>query len=84
MFETHERILQILGESGHKEFSSEMIKKIIDRVEGEEVDKMHEEWLRETDPYAIREGEVVSWEDAAEDLSEIPYRESSREIEMER
>ena len=49
MFETHERILQKLNESGLKEFSPEMIKGIIDKVEGEEVDKMHAEWLRETE-----------------------------------
>ena len=40
MFETHERILQKLNESGLKEFSPEMIKGIIDKVEGEEVDKI--------------------------------------------
>ena len=61
MFDTHERIFQKLAESGHKEFSSEMIKGIIDEVESEEVDKIYEEWRRETEPYAIREGEVVSW-----------------------
>ena len=44
MFDTHERIFQKLAESGHKEFSTEMIKGIIDKVEGEEVDRMYEEW----------------------------------------
>lgn len=84
MFETHERILQMLGESGHKQFSAEMIKGIIDQVEGEEVDKMHDEWLRETESYTTRQGEVVSWEDAAEGLGELPYPQSSRETELER
>lgn len=84
MFETHERILQKLNESGLKEFSPDIIKGIIDKVEGEEVDKMHEEWLRETEPYAIRQGEVVSWEDAAEGLGEMPYPQHSRESELER
>ncbi len=84
MFETHERILQMLGESGLKEFSPEMIKGIIDKVEGEEVDKMHGEWLRETEPYTLREGEVVSWDDAAEGLGEMPNPQLSRESELER
>ena len=84
MFETHERILQKLNESGLKEFSPEMIKGIIDKVEGEEVDKMHGEWLRETEPYTIREGEVVSWEDAAEGLGEMPYHKLGRDNELER
>ncbi len=84
MFETHERILQKLNESGLKEFSPEMIKGIIDKVEGEEVDKMHGEWLRETEPYTTRQGEVVSWEDAAEGLGEMPYPQLSRESELER
>lgn len=84
MFDTHERILQKLAESGHKEFSAEMIKGIIDKVEGEEVDRMYEEWRRETEPYTIRQGEVVSWEDAAEGLGEMPYPQLSRESELER
>lgn len=84
MFETHERILQKLNESGLKEFSPEMIKGIIDKVEGEEVDKMHAEWLKETEPYTIRQGEVVSWENAAEGLGEMPYREPSQDRELER
>jgi hypothetical protein len=84
MFDTHERIFQKLAESGHKEFSAEMIKGIIDEVEGEEVDRMYTEWLRETEPYATREGEVVSWEDAAEGLGEMPYPELSRESGLER
>ena len=84
MFESHERILQKLNESGLKEFSPEMIKGIIDKVEGEEVDKMHGEWLRETEPYTIRQGEVVSWEDAADRLGEMPYPQLSRESELER
>ena len=76
--------MQKLNESGLKEFSPEMIKGIIDKVEGEEVDKMHGEWLRETEPYTIREGEVVSWEDAAEGLGEMPYHKLGRDNELER
>jgi len=85
MFESHERILQMLGESGHKEFSAEMIKGIIDKVEGEEVDKIYEEWRRETDPYATREAEPepVSWDDATEDLSGFPELEDNPDMEME-
>ena len=84
MFETHERILQKIDESGLKDFSAETIKGIIDKVEGEEVDKMHGEWLRETEPYTTHQGEVVSWEDAAEGLGEMPYPQLSRESELER
>lgn len=83
MFDTHERILQKLAESGHKEFSAEMIKGIIDKIEGEEVDRMYEEWRRETEPYTIREGEVVSWEDAAEDLGNFPELVANHDREME-
>ena len=71
MFETHERILQKLNESGLEQFSSEMIKGIITSVEHEEVDRMYEDCQRETEPYTVREGEVVSWEDAAEGLREV-------------
>ena len=45
---------------------------------------MHAEWLRETEPYTVRQGEVVSWEDAAEGLGEMPYPQLSRESELER
>ena len=85
MFDTHERILQKLTETGHKEFSPEMIKGIIDEVEGEEVDKIYEEWRRETDPYATREAELdpVSWEDATEDLGDFPELEDNHDMEME-
>jgi hypothetical protein len=85
MFDTHERIFQKLAESGHKEFSSEMIKGIIDEVESEEVDKIYEEWRRETEPYATRdaEPEPVSWEDATEDLGDFPELEDNHDREME-
>jgi hypothetical protein len=82
MFETHERILQELGQSGQKQFSAEMIKGIIDKVEGEEIDKMHAEWLRDTDPY--HEAAETSWEEATEDLGEIPYPELGQNTEIER
>ena len=85
MFDTHERIFQKLAESGHKEFSAEMIKGIIDKVEGEEVDRMYEEWRRETEPYATREAELdpVSWEDATEDLGDFPELAANHDMEME-
>lgn len=86
MFDTHERILQKITECGHKEFSAEMIKGIIDEVEGEEVDKIYEEWRRETEPYATREAEAVqptSWEEATKDLGDVPHREQSQDREME-
>ena len=85
MFDTHERIFQKLAESGHKEFSSEMIKGIIDEVESEEVDKIYEEWRRETEPYATREAELdpISWEDATEDLGDFPELEDNHDREME-
>ena len=104
MFETHERILQKIDESGLKDFSAETIKGIIDKVEGEEIDKMYAEWLREEEAHAKEraqwvadenaidriqrsqledESEPVSWEEAADDLGDIPQREPSREIELE-
>lgn len=85
MFDTHERILQKITECGHKEFSAEMIKGIIDEVEGEEVDKIYEEWRRETEPYATREAELdpVSWEDATEDLGDFPELKDNHDMEME-
>jgi len=84
MFETHERILQKINESGLEQFSSEMIKGIITSVEHEEIDRMYEDWQRETEPYTVREGEVVSWEDAAEGLGETPeLSRPSPEMEVE-
>ena len=85
MFDTHERILQKITESGQKEFSPDMIKGIIDEVEGEEVDKIYEEWRRETEPYATREAELdpISWEDATEDLGDFPELEDNQDREME-
>ncbi len=86
MFDTHERILLKLAETGQKQFSAEMVKEAMGKVENEEIDRMYEEWRRETDPYSDRDGEPepVSWEDAAEDLGEMPYPELSQEMEMER
>ena len=46
MFETHERILQKLAETGHKEFSADMIKEAIGKVENEEIDSMYQDWLK--------------------------------------
>ena len=86
MFETHERILQKLAETGHKEFSAQMIHSIIDDVETEVVDRMYEQWRRETDPYASHDADLepVSWENAAEDLSGFPELKDNHDMEMER
>lgn len=46
MFDTHERILQRLHDTGLKEFSTETIKGIIDKVEEEEIDSMYQEYLK--------------------------------------
>lgn len=85
MFDTHERILQRLHDTGLKEFSVETVKEAMNKVEDEEIDRMYQEWLRETDPYSARdaEPEPVSWEDATEDLGEIPPHEYSQDREME-
>jgi hypothetical protein len=83
MFDTHERILQRLHDSGHKEFSVEMIRGIIDTVETEEIDRMYDEWRRETDPHTNRDYEPVSWEDATEDLDRFPELADHRDMEME-
>ena len=86
MFETHERILQKLAATGRTEFSAQMIHSIIDDVESEVVDRMYEQWRRETDPYSDRDAELepVSWEDATEDLGNFPELEDSHGMEMER
>ena len=88
MFETHERILLKLAETGLKEFSVETVKEAMNKVEDEEIDRMYEEWRRETDSYSAHDAEPapVSWDDATEDLGEMPYPELSqnREMEMER
>lgn len=52
MFDTHERILQRLHDTGLKEFSTEMIKGIIDKVEDEEIDRMYEEYLKHEEDLA--------------------------------
>lgn len=83
MFETHERILQKLNESGLQQFSSDMIKGIITSVEHEEVDRMYEDWQMGTEPYTVSEGEVVSWEDAGEGLAS-PEQQPGQESELER
>lgn len=83
MFDTHERILQKLAATGQKEFSAEMVKGIIDTVEDEEIDRMYEEWRRETDPYTSRDAEPVSWHEATEDLDGFPELKDSPDMEME-
>lgn len=83
MFDTHERILQRLHASGQKEFSVEMIRGIIDTVETEEIDRMYEQWRRETDPYTNQDYDAVSWEDATEDLDTFPELADNRDMEME-
>lgn len=83
MFDTHERILQRLHASGQEQFSVEMIRGIIDTVEAEEIDRMYDEWRRETDPYTGRDAEPVSWADAADGLDEMPFPELAQDREME-
>lgn len=85
MFDTHERILQRLHDTGLKEFSVETVKEAMNKVEDEEIDRMYEEWRRETDPYSDRDAELepVSWDDATKDLGDFPELEDSREMEME-
>lgn len=83
MFDTHERILQRLHNTGQEQFSVEVIRGIIDTVEAEEIDRMYDEWRRDTDPYTYQEGEVVSWEDAAEGLDRFPELKDNHDMEME-
>lgn len=82
MFETHERILQKLAESGQKEFSAQMIHSIIDDVETEVVDRMYEQWRSETEP-GQESLEPTSWKEAAEDLDGFPELKDNRDMEME-
>lgn len=83
MFETHERILQKLAETGRKEFSAQMIHGIIDDVESEVVDRMYEQWRGETEP-GHESFEPTSWEEAAEDLDGFPELKDNHGMEMER
>lgn len=83
MFDTHERILQRLHASGQQQFSVEMIRGIIDTVETEEIDRMYDEWRRETDPYTNRDYEPTSWEEVTEDLSGFPELKDNSDMEME-
>lgn len=84
MFETHERILQRLHASEEKQFSVEMVRGIIDTVEAEEIDRMYEQWRRDTDPYTDLDTEPVSWDDATEDLDRFPELKDNHDMEMER
>ena len=83
MFDTHERILQKLAESGQKEFSAEMIKGIIDTIEGEEVDKMYATYLRDNEP-ANEAAYLSSREEVMEDVSGFPELKDSPDMELER
>lgn len=83
MLDTHERILQKLAESGQKEFSAEMIKGIIDKIEDEEVNKMYAAYLRDNEP-ANEAAYLTSWEEVTEDLSGFPELKDSPDMEMER
>lgn len=82
MFDTHERILQKLAESGQKEFSAEMIKGIIDKIEDEEVDKMYAAYLRDNEP-GNEAAYPPSWEEVTEDLSGFPELKDTPDMEME-
>ena len=44
---------------------------------------MKAQWLRETEAYPTRKGDVVSWEDAAEGLGGFPELEDNPDMEME-
>ena len=46
MFDTHERILQRLHDTGMKEFSVETVKEAMNKVEDEEIDSMYQDWLK--------------------------------------
>lgn len=46
MFDTHERILQRLHDTGLKEFSVETVKEAMNKVEDEEIDSMYQDWLK--------------------------------------
>lgn len=46
MFDTHERILQKLAESGQKEFTAAMVRQAMDKVEEEDIDSMYHDWLK--------------------------------------
>lgn len=74
MFDTHERILQKLAETGQKEFSAGMIKEAMDKVEDEEIDTMYQDWLKYHEPGS---------EAATEDLSDFPELKDSHDMEME-
>lgn len=80
MFETHERILQMLGESGHKEFSAETIKGIIDKVEGEEIDKMYAQWLREEEAHAKERAQWVADEIAIDRIERSQLEDESEPV----
>lgn len=82
MFDTHERILQKLAESGRKEFSAQMIHSIIDDVESEVVDRMYDQWRSETEP-GHEPPEPTSWGEAAEDLDGFPELKDNHDMEME-
>lgn len=84
MFDTHERILQKLAESGQKEFTAAMVREAMDKVEEEDIDSMYHDWLRETDPYASHDAELTSWEEATDDLGDFPELQDKHDMEMER
>lgn len=46
MYDTNERILQKLAESGRTEFSSEMVKEAMTKVEEEDLEIQYQEWLK--------------------------------------
>lgn len=46
MFDTHERILQRLHDTGLKEFSVETVKEAMGKVEDGEIDSMYQDWLK--------------------------------------
>lgn len=103
-FDTHERILQKLAETGSTEFSTDMIKEAMTKVEEEDIDSLYQDWLKSEEAEAQEraqwradeitidriersqheaEAELVSWQDAAHGLDDIPEPPHSKEMEME-
>jgi len=58
MYDAHERILQKLAESGQKEFSTEMITDAMNKIEEEDLDVIHAQWLKDEE---ARYHEEAQW-----------------------
>lgn len=104
MYDTNERILEKLAETGQEAFSAGMVKKAMDKVEEEDLEIQYQEWLKLEEAEANereqwRADEItldrierqqyeathpVTWAQAVQGLEDIPPREHSGEMEMER